>query len=54
MLVGPWHSHSVGASMLGAKDEQCNNQHEVEGVEGRQRGSITKGRSGVVINMEVQ
>ncbi len=36
-------SHSVGASRLGAEDEQCDNQHEVEGVESRQRGERYKG-----------
>ncbi len=42
-LVGRWRSHSVGAGMLGAEGEQCNNQHEMEGVAGRQRGEHYKG-----------
>ncbi len=37
-LVGQWHSHTVGAGRLEAEDERCDNQHEVEGVEGRQWG----------------
>ncbi len=41
--MGRWQSHSVGASMLGAEEEQRNNQHEVEGVKGRQRGEHYKG-----------
>jgi hypothetical protein len=36
-------SHTVGAGMLGVEDEQCDNQHEVEGVEGGQRGEHYKG-----------
>jgi hypothetical protein len=42
-LVGRWHSQGVGAGTLGAEEEQRNNQHEVEGVEGRQRGENYKG-----------
>jgi hypothetical protein len=41
--VGRWCSHSVGAGRLEAKEERRNNQHEVEGVEGRQRGERYKG-----------
>ncbi len=37
------HSHSVGAGMLVSEEEGPNNQHEVEGVEGRQRGECYKG-----------
>ncbi len=40
--MGRWHSHSVGTGRLGAEEEQCDNQHEVEGVEGRQRGEHYK------------
>ncbi len=36
--MGRWRSHTVGAGTLGTEDERCDNQHEVEGVEGRQRG----------------
>ncbi len=41
--MGQWHSHSVGAGTLGAEEERHNNQHEVEGVEGRQTGEHYKG-----------
>jgi hypothetical protein len=41
--MGQWHSHSVGAGRLGAEKEQHDNQHEVVGVEGRQRGEHFKG-----------
>ncbi len=41
--MGRGHSHSVGAGTLGAEKEQRDNQHEVEGVEGRQRGERYKG-----------
>jgi hypothetical protein len=37
-LVGQWRSHSVDAGMLVSEEKGPNNHHEVEGVEGRQRG----------------
>ncbi len=37
-LAGQWRTHSVGASTLVSEEEGPDNQHEVEGVEGRQRG----------------
>ncbi len=42
-LVGRWHSHRVGAGTLVSEEERPNNQHEVEGVEGRLRGERYKG-----------
>ncbi len=37
-------SHTVGAGTLGVEDERCDNQYEVEGVEGSgQRGERYKG-----------
>ncbi len=43
MLVERWYSHSVSAGALGAEEEQHDNQHEVDGVKGRQRGERYKG-----------
>ncbi len=37
------HSHSVGTGTLVSEEEGPNNQHEVEGVDGRRRGEHYKG-----------
>ncbi len=43
MLAGQWRSHIVGAGTLVSEEERLDNQQEVEGVEGRQRGERYKG-----------
>ncbi len=42
-MAGQWHCHSVGASMLVSEEEEPDNHHEVEGVEGRRKGKHYKG-----------
>ncbi len=37
VLAGQLHSHSVGAGTMMSEEEGSDNQHEVEGVEGRRR-----------------
>jgi hypothetical protein len=43
VLVGGWHSYSVGTGTLMSKEEGPNNLHEVEGIEGMWRGEHYKG-----------
>ncbi len=38
--AGRWPSHSVGPGMLVSEEEGPDNHHEVEGVEGRQKGEL--------------
>ncbi len=42
-LAGRWCCHSFGAGMLMSEEEGPDNQHYVEGVEGRQRREHFKG-----------
>ena len=43
VVAGRWCSHSVASGTLVSEEEGPDNQHEVVGVEGRQRGEHYKG-----------
>ncbi len=51
MLAGQWCSHNVASGTLVSEEEGPDNQHEVVGVEESRGGSVTKGRSRVVVFM---